>query len=891
MIGSSLSHFKITSKLGEGGMGEVYRAEDTKLGREVAIKVLPGEMANDPERLERFQREAKALAALDHPNIVTVHSVEAANEIHFLVMGLVDGQTLDQVIPDGGLPSKKLFELAIPIADALAAAHAKGITHRDLKPGNVMVTDEGRVKILDFGLAKLTQADTAEAETELMTQDGLVMGTVPYMSPEQVQGDEVDHRSDIFSFGILLYEMATGQRPFQGENNAAVISSILRDEPTAVSSMRAELPNHLGRIIKRCLAKEPERRPQSAIDLRNELQELSKEVETGSTLQAAPVTAKSHTRRWQILAAVVLPLILATFVLWWRSQIPGKPADASEWIQLTHFTDSVTSPALSADGRMLAYLRGASTFIGAADLYVQMMPDGEPVRLTDDDSPKMTPSFSPDSSRIAYSKAMRSIRTVSVLGGESRELLTNASELTWVDGDRVMFSEFREGLHMPIVSSTESRSELRDVYVPASSNGMAHRSYLSPDGKWVLLAEMEDGWLPCRVVPFDGSTMGQTVGPADSPCVSGAWSTDGRYVYLTVGVENEFHIWRQRFPEGEPEQITSGPTQQEGVAMSPDGSFFLTSAGTVSSAVWLGAEGKESQVTFQGECTLPVLTSDGGTLYYVESKAGAGGQIMRLDLANQTSEPILPGFKLAMEDIFPTSSYDISSDNQQIALAALTESGGRKLWLSELDRSDPPVELPAEVPANIRFGPAGTIFYSDGAKAERFAYRVNTDGSDRQRVLDVPVIWMSDVSADGEWLIARISHGDDRLPGAPAFESEGMNAIGTSVWAFRLDGSGDSRVLCHDCFWAMWDRNERFMYFQISAVGTWVALPIVEGQDFPDLPLNGLSVQDGTPSLGQIVVEGRGGLFMSSFSPGADPSIYAMSRPSARRNLYLIPIQ
>ena len=649
-------------------MGEVYRAEDTKLGRQVAIKVLPEEMADDPERLERFQREAKALAALDHPNIVSIHSVEAAEaetgRIHFLVMGLVDGKSLDQVIPADGLAPKKLFALAIPIADALAAAHAKGIIHRDLKPGNVMVTHEGRIKILDFGLAKLSYADTAEAETELMTQDGLVMGTVPYMSPEQVQGSEIDHRSDIFSFGVLLYEMATGIRPFQGANNAAIVSSILRDEPQTVSSIRAELPNHLGRIIKRCLTKEPDRRPQSASDLRNELEELAKEAESGTISQAAPSSATSSAGRWRTAAAIGLPLILIAALFWWRSQAPGKPAAATEWVQLTHFTDSITSPALSPDGRLLAYLRGSSTFLGAADLYVQMLPDGEPVRLTQDGSPKMTPSFSPDGSRIAYSKTMLNTWVVSVLGGETREFLTNASELSWVDDDRVMFSEFREGLHMPVVTSTESRSELRDVYVPTGSSGMAHRSYLSPDRHWVLLAEMDDGgWTPCRVVPFDGSSMGQRVGPPQHPCVSGAWSADGRHVYLSVGINNEFHIWRQRFPDGEPEQVTSGPTQQEGVAMSPGGEFFITSAGTVSSTVWFGSGGDERQVTFQGEAGSPILTNDPDTMFYVERKTGSGGQIMRMKLADQTSESVLPGFELAAVDV-EFDTYYCSSTNE-----------------------------------------------------------------------------------------------------------------------------------------------------------------------------------------------------------------------------------
>ena len=221
MIGRTLAHYRITAAIGAGGMGEVYRATDTKLGRDVALKVLPAEMASSPERLERFRREAKALAALDHPGIVTVHSVEEADGVHFLTMQLVEGQPLDRLIPESGLPVERILEIATGLAEALTAAHAKGIVHRDLKPANVMVTAEGRVKVLDFGLARMSSEVTegtggSELPTDMHTREGVVLGTVPYMSPEQVSGRPLDHRTDIFSLGVMLYEMATGQRPFGG---------------------------------------------------------------------------------------------------------------------------------------------------------------------------------------------------------------------------------------------------------------------------------------------------------------------------------------------------------------------------------------------------------------------------------------------------------------------------------------------------------------------------------------------------------------------------------------------------------------------------------------------------------------------------------------------------
>jgi serine/threonine protein kinase/Tfp pilus assembly protein PilF len=292
MIGQTLSHYSILDKLGEGGMGTVYLAEDTSLGRRVALKVLPSQMASDPDRLRRFKREAKTVAALSHPNIVTLYSVEESDYGHFITMELVEGESLEELVGAHGLSLEKLFSIAIPLADALSAAHRQGITHRDLKPANVMITVDGRVKILDFGLAKLQPDSGAPEEPEMatlaLTREGMVMGTVPYMSPEQVQGRPVDHRADIFSLGVLLYEMATGTRPFKGETSADLISSILRDAPQAVTEVNVDLPNHLGRVVNRCLEKDLQRRYQTALDVKNELEQLQKEgFEAGSEAMAS----------------------------------------------------------------------------------------------------------------------------------------------------------------------------------------------------------------------------------------------------------------------------------------------------------------------------------------------------------------------------------------------------------------------------------------------------------------------------------------------------------------------------------------------------------------------------------------------------------------------------
>ncbi|MGB5295954.1 MAG: serine/threonine-protein kinase, partial [Thermoanaerobaculia bacterium] len=297
MIGESLGKYRIIGKLGEGGMGVVYLAEDTTLKRQVALKVLPAELASSQERLERFQREAETLAALDHPNIVTIHSVEEAEGVHFLTMQVVQGRMLSELIPPGGMKIDQIFEIATAFAEALAAAHEKGVIHRDLKPANIMISSDGRVKVLDFGLAKLRSQEPQPALSKLstapLTEEGLVMGTVPYMSPEQLEGRELDARSDIFSLGVILYEMTTGEHPFKGETRVSLISSILRDAPSAVSDLKPELPRHLARIIKHSLEKDVRRRYQSALDLRNDLEELKEEIDSGELLPTGSMTRQA----------------------------------------------------------------------------------------------------------------------------------------------------------------------------------------------------------------------------------------------------------------------------------------------------------------------------------------------------------------------------------------------------------------------------------------------------------------------------------------------------------------------------------------------------------------------------------------------------------------------
>jgi serine/threonine protein kinase len=331
-----LGPYEIIAPLGAGGMGEVYRALDTRLKRDVAVKVLPEEVASSPERLARFEREATTVAALNHPNIVTLYSIEEVGGTRFLTLELVEGRSLAALVAPGGLPLAQVLDVAIPVAEALVAAHERGVVHRDLKPANVMVTREGRVKVLDFGLAKVTQPEPDLQNTLAATMAsplsavGEIVGTAPYMAPEQIRGEAVDARTDLFSFGVLVYELATGKLPFAGPTFADVSSSILRDEPAALSSVRFDLPHDLERILARCLAKLPRERFQTALDVANELRGLRRSLEHGAT--PAPRPASHH-----VASIAVLPFM-------------NRSASADD----EYFSDGLADELLN----MLAKIRG-----------------------------------------------------------------------------------------------------------------------------------------------------------------------------------------------------------------------------------------------------------------------------------------------------------------------------------------------------------------------------------------------------------------------------------------------------------------------------------------------------------------------------------------------------
>src|SRR5580765_6809305 len=568
--GSHLGPYEVLALIGAGGMGEVYRAHDPRLDREVAIKVLPHDRVADEHRRQRFIQEAKAASALNHPHIVTIHEIESANDIDFLVMEYVRGKSLDALIPRQGMRLSELVRIAIPVADALAAAHARGIVHRDLKPANVMVGDNGAVKVLDFGLAKLLDTDTKPEDDTVtlaasvgLSAPGAIAGTAAYMSPEQAAGEKVDARSDIFSFGAMLYEMVTGQRAFAGASLADTLNAVIRAQPRAPSAIVPTVPSDLEKVIVRCLRKDPGRRFQHIADVKVALQEIKEDSESGAT-SAAALPRQSRGRRSAALGGI---LVVAAAAAGWLLRPHGAvEALPMRVVPLTTLPGEEQGPTFSPDGEQVAF-----TWNGEKqdnyDIYVTIVGSSEIRRLTTDPLADVAPSWSPDGRQIAFRRHTTAgpsdsgreppqIRIMSALGGSDQKVsdFPARGKMSWSpDGRYLAVSRARSpggttestGIYLVPTQGGEPR-RLTQATAPADDRAPA----FSPDGRRLAYASCKIG-LACDVEVVD---LDATLAPVGAPrrlvtsveLINGlAWTRDGTsLIYGCLPAADVFYLWR-----------------------------------------------------------------------------------------------------------------------------------------------------------------------------------------------------------------------------------------------------------------------------------------------------------------------------------------------------------
>ncbi len=850
--GTQLGPYKIEAQIGAGGMGTVYRAVDTRLGRVVAIKIAAERYS------ERFQLEARAISTLNHPNVCTLYDVGP----NYLVMEFIEGSTLAAELRKGPLAPETAARYGAQIASALAEAHSVGIVHRDLKPSNIMLTRHG-VKVLDFGLARVLS-------TTGITETNAVMGTPAYMAPEQVDGGQPGSAADLFSLGLVLYEMAVGKLPYPGASLGQMLSSGAQTSVPRPSRERGGVPTALDPLVARLLERDPAKRPQSASEVAGELSALA------DRLAAPPPRSRLRPAYAIATIALVLGLALAFYL---RSKVRGPQSpipNPSSFTQLTSFTDSASHPALSPDGRMLAFYRTSSTFGTTSDIWLKLLPNGEPVRITHDPQLKYDIAFSPDGARISYTvfpNVSRLFQTyiVPTLGGDSQLFLPNSAGLSWLDDRHLLFSQIKTGIHLGVVTSNIDRSDLREIYFPAHERGMEHYSYLSPDKKWVLLVEMIDLFRPCRVVPFSGGSAGRQVGP-DGSCLSAAWSPDGKWIYMTVLVAGRNHLWRQRFPDGKPEQITFGSSEEAGVAMAPDGRSLITSIFTRQNAVWIHDSQGDRALSTEGyaEGTPPVFSRDGQRLYYLlrRDSLESPAELWRADFTSGKSEVVLPGVSIV--------DYDISNDEKELVFSTEPPGQPSQVWIAPLDRGSPPRRIAANGESLPHFGPHHEIVFRLTDGHANYVGAMADNGTGSRKALPGRILNFDNVSPDRRFV---------------SVTAEVPHVTPPPTLVVPLDGRPPIQI-CNMLCSPTWSPDGRYLYLQIpdksgqnSNVRT-AAIPIPPGETLPRLPPQAVRDPNEWAKVPGVKI-----LEQTYIAPSLTPSTYAYIKPSMHANLFRIPLR
>ena len=839
MIGRQLAHYTITSKLGEGGMGVVYEAIDGHLDRSVALKLLPHDALANPARKLRFVQEAKTASALNHPHIVTIYDINCADGVDYIAMELIRGRTLAQALSRGKLPLADALKYGVQIADALAAAHAAGIVHRDLKPGNIMITERGDVKVLDFGLAKLTDAadTTEEDETrtqQAVTEEGSVVGSAPYMSPEQAQGRKVDARSDIFSFGSVMYEMLTGKRAFRGANRTATMAALLKEEPEPPSKLTPDLPREVERVVARCLRKDLDRRSQSMAEIRVALQDLKEESESGSlSASSASAPAARSAPRWPYYAAGVLLGAAAIAAFWFLG--PGRPAPLLHAAVLTSFVGNQFAPSLSPDGNQFAFAWDGDVPQGPPHVYISLVGKGTPLRLTPVNEFGMNPAWSPDGQSIAFFRGQQrsldwELHVMPALGGPSRKIASvrPSGVLSWSpDGKWLLWKEFQDPQRSFLRVAPAAGGGARNLFdSPPGAFGDRDPS-LSPDGRQLVfsrntatfdgdlyLADFQDGRLTGkpRQLTHDHTTKWSPL-----------WTNDGKeIIYIAGEFYSGLSIYRVRASGGEPRRI-------EGIGANAN---YLTMA----------------------------RKSD--RLIY--STQSINYDIRRLDLNAADARP---------ERFLSSTRYEgspsYSPDGKRIAFTS-NRGGVRQIWVADADGSNPTplTSFAGGVAGSPKWSPDGQFIVFDarpGVKADIYT-APSAGGPVKQLTNSLGEDHVPSWSPDGKW----IYFGSDRT--------------GTSeVFRMSPDGTGVQQMTHNGGVYGQVSLEGKWLYYSVLGKGVW-KMPPDGGETTQALPRSALNAvlnftltARGIYAIGQRQPEGFPAVFYP-FDGGKPRTIATLNR-------------
>ena len=756
--GRRIAHYEIRSFLGAGGMGDVYLAHDLNLDRQVAIKVLPARFMQDELQVHRFEREARAASALNHPNIITIHEIGQDQNIHFIATEFVTGQTLREKINEQGIDVTETLSIAIQITDALIAAHGAGIVHRDIKPENVMFRPDGLVKVLDFGLAKPTSehseaASPPASEQTLNTDPAMLMGTLAYLSPEQVLRKEVDHRTDLFSFGVLLYEMVTGRRPFAGDSAAAVCNAILSQTPERITRARPDLPTTLERIILRTLEKDRGARYQTASQLRTELERLQTE------LQGISQTWRLRSSKTVFAGVLVFTAILLVQIQWIskRSDPGSIGTDAQVTIKRLTSHGKVLRAALSPDGSQFVYVKAEQ---GKRTLWLGQTSDGSsaPFQQQPSDVLPGTLIFSPDGKHIYYigttrGEAFSTLYRVSVGGGETYKVLDHIdSQLSFSpDNDKIAFIrlvDFAKRENALVIAKLDGTDErlvaVRQWGERFTSSGPAW----SPDGKTLAVGCFtgDSGTADKEILAVrvsDGA-----ISPLSREKWEGlyrlAWLPDGSGLIMVAtdkpGTEMA-QVWHMTYPSGKVSRITRDLDQydQSNLSLSADGRTLLAVQLRKVNSIWLAPAGRLQDARQLASGSPGSATGlyglewapDGRILYQVFENDGTSIWSMASD--GSDAKQIISGSYI-------DKGFSLSADGAQLLFQS-TRGGTVEVWRSDLDGGRPQSLTTGGKNAQPHVSSNGRWVIYTSTREFNSIWRVSTDGGEPTRLTEAETMW------------------------------------------------------------------------------------------------------------------------------------------------------